>query len=148
MKTFRLSLLLGILLMIGSSLSAQSQTAVWNDTMMVFKTPLELASGGKFLLGDQGAGFQFLKLNAMKAAPSSFVTAASLPRKVKISTGPVILKNQNGCFAFSCDKSCQSCRLVWYDRNGDGKVQPRKELRCVNAKGKVGRVSVSKVPCQ
>lgn len=146
MKTLFLSLLLSLLLMVSSSLSAQSQVA-WNDTMMVFKTPLELASGGKFLLGENGP-FQLQPQSGMRAVSASFAQTASIPRAAKTSTGPVILKNQNGCFAFSCDKSCQSCRLVWYDRNGDGKVQPRRELRCVNAKGKVGRVSVSKVTCQ
>ncbi|MFK7923944.1 MAG: hypothetical protein AB8H47_18440 [Bacteroidia bacterium] len=134
-----------LMLSYNTSLRAQ---AAFNDTLFIFNQPLELASGGKFILGDGGLGFRLQPQSVMKVVTVSYSKKVAIPRTAKVSDKPIVLKNQNGCFEFSCGDGCDSCKLVWHDRNGDGKVQPRRELRCVNAKGKVSKISVQKVLCQ
>jgi hypothetical protein len=47
---------------------------------------------------------------------------------------PLVLKHpKNGkCYAFRCAKpeGCENCGLFWKDLNGDGQINPKKELRC------------------
>ncbi|MCB0628813.1 MAG: hypothetical protein R2824_28760 [Saprospiraceae bacterium] len=47
---------------------------------------------------------------------------------------PLVLKHpKNGkCYAFRCAKpvGCENCGLYWKDRNGDGQINPKQELRC------------------
>lgn len=47
---------------------------------------------------------------------------------------PLVVKHpKNGnCYALKCasQSGCSECSLLWKDRNGDGKINPRKELRC------------------
>ena len=67
-------------------------------------------------------------------------------RIVKLKT-PLILKRGDVCVKIGCKAApggdCKTdCHLLWKDRNKDGKIQPRKELRCVcKNKGKCGIVA-------
>lgn len=134
-----------MMLSLSSSLKAQNRL---RDTLQFFQQPLELESGGKFILGDSGFGYKLQPQSLMKTAAVSYSKKLAIPSATRVSNKPIILKNEKGCFEFRCGDGCESCKIVWYDRNGDGKVQPRKELRCINVKGKVGKISVAKVRCQ
>ena len=137
-------------LMMCFSLQSYAQAAKdWNDTMLVFNQPLEFLTGeelSKQILGSNG--LQFKPGATLNTISVSKAKKLILPRAVKTSSRPIVLRHNGTCYQFSCDPACGTCQLVWLDRNGDGKVQPRRELRCVNAKGKVGKVSVQKVRCQ
>lgn len=134
-------------LMMCFSLQSHAQgTKVFNDTMLVFNSPLVFAQGGK-LIG-AGIGLQFKAGATLSLISASQAKKLVLPRAVRTSSRPIVLRHNGTCYQFSCDEACGSCKLVWWDRNGDGKVQPRRELRCVNAKGKAGKVSVQKIRCQ
>jgi hypothetical protein len=74
-----------------------------------------------------------------------------LPRAVKTSTRPVVLQYQGNCYQFECDPAagCDGkCKLVWLDRNEDGKVQAHRELRCVCKPGKICKVKITKANCR
>jgi hypothetical protein len=57
----------------------------------------------------------------------------TLPPKVKELKSPISLRKGNQCLEVYCARtsSCSDCTMLWYDRNGDCKIQPRQELRCV-----------------
>lgn len=59
----------------------------------------------------------------------SKATAKNRPVRIK---GALKLEHNGNCYQIGCAKAnCNKCGLFWWDRNKDGKVQPRKELRCV-----------------
>lgn len=67
---------------------------------------------------------------------------------------PLILHNPKNdkCYAFRCRPAagCEDCVLLWKDQNGDGRIQPKKELRC-RCKGdaeKECQIRAREVPCK
>ena len=73
------------------------------------------------------------------------------PLKARLIKTPLILKRGQDCYEFYCQrtKECNSCRMLWKDINGDRKVQPRRELRCVCASGgSYCSIKVRKVDCR
>ncbi|MEM6346685.1 MAG: hypothetical protein AAF927_22555 [Bacteroidota bacterium] len=145
MKLFFSSALFAIMMCF--SIQSSAQTGIgWNDTMMVFNEPLKFISGGNFI--GAGIGFKFKAGSELSKATMVQAKKLSVPSSVRISTKPVVLRHNGKCYMFKCDPACSNCKLVWWDRNGDGEVQPRRELRCVKAKGQTGKISVTKIPCQ
>lgn len=73
-----------------------------------------------------------------------------LPRSVKRLPSPITLKRDGKCYKIGCDtRSCSDCQLFWYDRNKDGKVQPKRELRCYCVKAKKRcEMRGKEVPCK
>jgi len=136
-------------LMMCFCIQSQAQTAkIFNDTLLVFKTPLEFTSGANIIgAGIGGVGLEFKAGSGLSTISLAKAKKLVLPRTVRTSTKPIVLRHEGTCYMFSCDPACGSCQLVWWDRNGDGKVQPRRELRCVNAKGEAGKVSLKKTRC-
>ncbi|PHN03724.1 hypothetical protein [Flavilitoribacter nigricans] len=66
---------------------------------------------------------------------------------------PLVLQHPtNGqCYAFRCaaGTECPDCKLYWKDRNGDGRINPRRELRCrcgENPEAKC-RIKVRQIAC-
>ncbi|MEM6802776.1 MAG: hypothetical protein AAF696_15310 [Bacteroidota bacterium] len=119
-----------------------------------FKTEAE------FITKDMGTQRGLLAQDFAFAGPSGtgknifvHISAATikkmqLPKGVKVSKGPVTLKRNGMCYTFACDKNnCSDCKLYWKDRNGDGKVQPRRELRCFCAPKKPCKIRVRKSKC-
>ncbi|MEL7533228.1 MAG: hypothetical protein AAFN10_18090 [Bacteroidota bacterium] len=144
-KWFFSTALLALMMCFSIQTFAQSGKALV-DTMMVFNEPLKFTTGQN-LIG-AGIGLQFKAGSGLKSISAPLAKKLVLPRAVRTSKTPIVLRHNGNCFMFSCDPVCESCQLVWWDRNGDGEVQPRRELRCVNAKGKAGKISVKKVPCK
>ena len=64
---------------------------------------------------------------------------------------PIILQHNGKCYAFGCQEGpgCEHCTLYWKDRNKDGKINPKKELRCRcdNDPEKKCKLRVKKVEC-
>ena len=130
------------------SQQAQAQR-VFNDTIMIFNERLEFVAGGNFV--QKGTVFSLDK-SSTKLQPISATQAQKLvlPRAVKVSDGPVTLHHDGKCYKFGCvnEQGCQNCKLVWWDRNDDGQVQPRRELRCKCPTGGTCKMRVEKVPCR
>ncbi|MEM6377866.1 MAG: hypothetical protein AAF705_06620 [Bacteroidota bacterium] len=59
--------------------------------------------------------------------------SVQLPNNIKELNGPITLKRGNNCYEVYCarNKSCGDCTFLWKDLNRDGKIQPKRELRCV-----------------
>lgn len=151
MKSQILSVVAFIALFMGIAINAQAQRA-FNDTMLVFN------KDAMFDINDNIKGFNIgmpptLAFNVTPAAKSVFVKVTavqakkvSVPRATRISSKPITLKYKGACYQFGCD--CKTCKIAWYDRNGDNKVQPRKELRCLCAKGEKCKIRVEKADCK
>ena len=140
-------------LLVFFSLSFTSSHAQIVDTLPFFKVP------GKFL------DSKIIDWNStyilQKASPQASIVKKStsipvgrsvvkLPRSIKELNTPLKLKGRNGCYLISCQASqnCRDCRLLWKDINRDGKVQPRRELRCVcTSSGGDCRIRAKKIPC-
>lgn len=138
------------------SLQSIAQIAkAFDDTMMVFKTPLEFAQGEKLIRA--GIGLEFKPGQTFHIISASKARKLVLPRTTKRLPQPTILRQNRSCFEFSCDPSCGSCFLIWVDHNRDGKVQALQEIRCITGLGQsinntnIGQsrtVVVKKVNCQ
>lgn len=61
----------------------------------------------------------------------------ALPQNIQELNGPITLKRGGNCYELYCarTKSCGDCALIWKDVNGDKKIQPQRELRCVCKSG-------------
>jgi len=135
------------------SLKAQGSTKGL-DTMLLFKAPLQLESGGKDFIGYSEMSFVLQEKSKMKNIPLAYAKKFALPRTAKISSGPIIIRSfvqqvDGDCFRFSCNGgSCDGCHLIWLDRNGDGKIQPATEVRCYTETGKIYSLRVKRVKCE
>ncbi|MEM7373313.1 MAG: hypothetical protein AAF587_32105 [Bacteroidota bacterium] len=74
--------------------------------------------------------------------PYSEAEEMNIPAEAKSTSHPITLKRDGICYTLSCEG-----KLYWLDKNGDGKVQPRKELRCYCSKGKQCAITVTKSRC-
>ncbi len=131
------------------------------DSLLLFQTPLEITSPGNRQIWAQAEEMGVAL--ALKDLPTTMLTlpgmgrftaiklsaakTAKVPVKTKISRTPIMLKHQGKCYVFGCANP-KTCSLVWYDRNGDGKVQPRRELRCMDRQGNSCQIVVKQAKCK
>lgn len=142
------STLLFLIAFLTLSLGLQAQS-VFNDTIMWKKADF-IGATGKFLDRKQGA--IFVHISAAKLVKMTPTQAARMqvPEATKSGKGPIVLKFGDNCYQFGCakDNGCDNCRMFWWDRNEDGKVQPRRELRCFCPEGRTRcKIRVRKVNC-
>ena len=141
------TLFLSVLLCTGFLAHAQR---AFNDTMLVFQVNPGFLCNNE-IIGLMGSSFLLPNATFKQLAPMPISMAKKLgvPRATKTASGPITLTHQGDCYRFGCKQGtgCQGCQLVWYDRNGDGKVQPKRELRCVCAQGDQCKIKVEKVNC-
>lgn len=131
-----------------SSNQMQAQK-VFNDTIFVFNERLDIVF-------DNAKGFNIgmppTLMKAMSPAPKQIsldmAKKMKLPRATKTFSGPIVVKQNGNCYKVGCAKECTDCKLAWYDRNGDRKIQPRKELRCICKTGKQCKIRVGKADCK
>lgn len=73
----------------------------------------------------EDADFEF----TAKMAPASVSAAAANPIPIN---DPIKLKRNGKCYVIRCQEApgCDKCTLFWKDENGNGKINPKKELRC------------------
>ncbi len=100
------------------------------DSLPYFKLPLPE------FVGDLDWDNIFVVMEASKknisALPSGVTKKIGVPPAVKKIDKPIILQRGGNCYKVGPSKNnCESCHLLWYDTNGDGKIQPKRELRCV-----------------
>lgn len=69
-----------------------------------------------------------------------------LPREVKASERPIILRHEDVCYQIGGEQ--KGSQIIWWDRNGDGKVQLKAELRGMSKSGKAAAVWIDKIPCK
>lgn len=151
MKSQILSIVACFTLLMGISINTQAQ-GLFNDTIFVFN------KDAMFDINDNIKGFNIgmpptLTFDVTPAAKSVFVKVTaiqakkvSVPRATRISSKPITLEHKGACYKFGCD--CKTCKIGWYDRNGDNKVQPRKELRCLCTKDEQCKIRVEKTDCK
>ena len=85
-----------------------------------------------------------------KAKPSSTLKKVKLIPAKQIKT-PYVVKYKGSCYAIGCAKSssCKECEMYWRDLNGDKKVQPKKELRCICIKGNTAcKITAKRTNCR
>lgn len=87
--------------------------------------------------------------SSVVALPAATAKLFGLPASVKKINGPIIIKRGNVCAKIGCKTdNCKDCVLLWKDINTDGKIQPRKELRCACPQSKAQcKLAANKVPC-
>lgn len=108
---------------------------------------------GKFLDASEGLTLDKSSTKTLLKMSPAEAKKLKLPAPTKVGSGPIVLKFGNRCYKFACGKSrsgeCDNCRMVWWDRNKDGKVQPRRELRCFCPKTRERcRIGVRVVKCK
>lgn len=93
--------------------------------------------------------FKQVKIDAKTGLESYGKQAVVLPNVKKIN-GPIVLRLNGNCFKLGCPKKdCSKCALYWWDKNQDGKIQPKKELRCGCAESNEAcKMRVKKVECR
>ena len=138
-----------------TSLTFKAEAQIRDSTFFLSAEP-SFAMGEKVQLPKAELNRTFIFSGASGTGKSIFVHISAvtikklaLPQRTKVSKGPVTLKRNGVCYTFACDKSnCSDCKLYWNDRNGDGEVQPRRELRCYCApKKKMCKIRVRRSRC-
>ena len=67
-----------------------------------------------------------------KPVDKKFRKKMKIAKGAKKFDGPIVIKKKGVCVKVTCSqKDCDSCTLLWSDRNNDGNINPKKELRCV-----------------
>jgi len=99
------------------------------------KGPLDFAMPG-------GTTMVFVHISALK----KMAIPTSLSKSIKTADGPIVLRKNGKCYQFACEG--RACKLFWWDRNGDGKVQPKRELRCGDKGRESCGIRVKEVPCR
>jgi len=97
-----------------------------NPTMADILTPQGKIIQGPFSLSA-------LSKKSVVQISSGKAKSLQLPASVRVLPAGTTVKKGNTCFQIGCDKKggCTNCELYWWDRNGDRKIQPRQELRCI-----------------
>lgn len=132
----------GVLLGLNSQLSAQ------NNPKNVFDTPFEMSSAKPFIWGGDGPSQLVIDPgNKLKKTSQTEANRYGLPPNSVITQGAFTKFTPQGCIQISKPSNCSSCRLVWLDRNGDGLIQVKKELRCVGPNKKARPIIIQKVDC-
>ena len=76
--------------------------------------------------------------------------SVKLPNNIKELTGPITLKRGSNCYEVYCarNSTCSDCTFLWKDFKRDGKVQPKRELRCTcNSSGADCGIKARKIDC-
>lgn len=129
-----------------ASVSVQGQTTS-KDLLQAFKSELVITPVSKgFNIGMP----PYFHLH--KSSPKMKMPTVPIPKEqrsagtLKTSTRPIVLQHEKSCYQFSCEK--KGGNIIWWDRNGDGKVQAKRELRCVNEAGKPCEMVVEQGNCR
>lgn len=141
----KLFLLLTISFLFGS-LHAQNI----RDSLIFAQSPDFVGEAGKFLDAKGGMLLDKASPKLLKI-PAPEAKKVGIPPATKKSKKPVVLRHEGNCYIFSCGKGkeCSDCNLYWWDRNKDGKVQPRRELRCACPSARARcKINVRKIKCQ
>jgi len=141
-----LSFCASLFLMMAGQLHAQV-----DDTLPPwFKAPMELLGKEPLFKKDIAFIMTPSTIKKVSSVPASTAKKLRLPRNVKRVPTPLNLKHKGACYQIGCvkGKECDTCGMFWLDKNKDGKVQPRKEIRCICKEGKPCKVRGRKVECK
>lgn len=140
--------LLGVLFLF-SSISAHAQVVdtcangMFCLTEKIIKTPATFQ--GQFDRSVlSGGGFSIPSTDSFTPISKSASSQTQSPAKIRVSRKPVTLRKEGKALTFSCQQDCKNCRLFWWDRNKDDKVQPRKELRCACTREQMCNIQVKR----
>lgn len=144
----RLSLII-LVFVLGSICSKQANGQIIDSLPPLYNTSPSMfyeAADLNALKGD----FTPFVLPGYKGFANQQVTYArklKLPKTSQVSNGPIYISNTLKCYKVNGPKGKQGT-IVWWDRNGDLKIQPLRELRCVSPNGKATKVYVEEVSCK
>ena len=129
------------------SLQSQAQK-IFDDKLYLTQSGF-YESGDVIPLAQESLGL-FPSRNILIPITLAEAKKLDLPRAVKTSDRPLVLKTQWQLLSvhLCCGFVATTAKLAWWDRNEDGKVQPRRELRCVCKAGEVCKIEVTKVTCR
>ena len=138
----RLSLI--ILVFILGSIGSNQAYGQIQDSLLYFKTsPSQFFEAGD-LNALKGTFVTLPNIGKFKTIQRNEALKISVPISSKVVSDDVILFNTGKCYRFHTKKG----RLIWFDRNRDGKVQALQELRSIGANGKPSKVYVEEVSCK
>lgn len=73
----------------------------------------------------------------IKALPASQIKQMKAPSGLKRLIGPIQMQCEKKCMQIDLAKECgKDSLLLWNDANKDGKLNPKRELKCYHTKGK------------
>jgi hypothetical protein len=147
-----------VFVLAGVFIFSNSAEAQIRDSLPWFKSPLMiLGEDGKamdllssyYLPKSYASSFKPVKMNLKTGLESYGKEAVVLPNVKKID-GPIVLRRNGKCYKLGCPKKdCSKCALYWWDKNQDGKVQPKKELRCGCAESNQAcKMKAKKIECR
>ncbi|MFK7923945.1 MAG: hypothetical protein AB8H47_18445 [Bacteroidia bacterium] len=139
---------LAMILSFSNTLKAQK-----SDSPIFTESLEDLEAQDKVLPILNKASFVLQSKSAMKPVPPAFAKRYSLPKGARMASKALVLKTfvdkkETHCIQFSCASHCESCNLIWFDRNGDGKIQAVAELRCMDKEGKQSGITAIRVECK
>ena len=101
------------------------------------------------IVGDIDVNASYITVDAAstKLSQSLLQQVGISSMNTKFFRGPITVKVSNSCVTFKCETGCR-CIMAWRDKNKDGKIQPRTELRCVcpNTQ-KLCKIRAKIIPC-
>ncbi len=147
-KSWYAILVLCLMCLMGGQAQAQT-TKIFNDTMIWFKNPVRIIGNDPVFKGDAVFDLSPQVRRSAKPVSASMSKSLNIPSKAKRLPSPITVKRKGKCYKIGCDKrGCSSCQLFWLDKNGDNKVQPRKELRCICKENRACELRGKQVDCQ
>ncbi len=123
MKFFRIITIVTLLVTLGLSQQVSAQS--------IFDIESEKSQSGD---ADMDENYVLSKADIKRASSvdKGLRTKLKIAKSAKKFDGPIIVKKKGVCVKISCSQEdCDSCTLLWSDRNKDGNVNPKSELRCV-----------------
>lgn len=115
---------------------------IFEDSLLWFNRPGSFIGSIDRTQFTPGGGFTLATPTTFTPISQSLSPQLKLPKAVKVSSKPITLKKDAKCLTFRCAQDCNACKLYWWDRNQDGKVQPRRELRCACTREKTCKIQV------
>lgn len=108
------------------------------DSLFWFKAPSASDFSGDVSSFKGAFALTDMRTANLKSISAPQAAQLQMPRKVKRIPNNIVLRKGNLCYRVGCatGNGCSNCNMYWWDRNGDRKIQPRKELRCVCSDGK------------
>ncbi|MEO0895908.1 MAG: hypothetical protein AAFY71_05890 [Bacteroidota bacterium] len=147
----RTKLIISSILITFFMLTAGKLMAQVDDTLPPwFKNPIEIMTSEKLFARDILFSIAPQSKAQIKSASPQILKKYKLPKGVRRVPTPFVLQYKGNCYQLGCmkGKGCDDCAMFWLDKNRDGKVQPRKEIRCICKQGKPCKVRARKVPCK
>lgn len=133
MITFKQILVVSIFTFFGLTNQVEAQLI---DSLPYFKVDLLFADNSEL---------DILKSYKINLQQGGIKQNSSRLKNFYVITKPVVINHEEQYFKIGVAQgtNCKNCRTFWWDKNGDGLIQPKVELRCGSSTTKViGKLQV------